>query len=142
MPTAAGVTAPAATTASESGCVLPAAVMTGVSYMALAISRLVRVEVVERRLAALRSWSCITMMGIVPVIDVAIKAAPAVEPRASSNEEPAREPVRTIIAVRCARVGRIVEVSVWAHGRDSNVHRYLSRCGWIAGEENSSGQRE
>ena len=132
----------AATAACESRSVFVACVMTGVSYMALAVPRLIPVEVVERLFAAFRHRSCITMMRIVTVIDVTIEATATVKPRASSNENPAREPVRAVIAIRCARVWIVVEVPVWAHRRNSDVDGDLSGSSWAGGNENTGRQNE
>jgi len=126
----------------ESSSVLPAAIMTGISNVALAVPRLVRVEVVECPLPAFRHRSYITMTRIVAVIDVAIEAMMTMEPRPSPNENAANEPIRPIIAVRSTVIRRIVEIPVWAHRRDSNADGNLSRRFWTAGEEHSSGKEQ
>ena len=107
---ATGVTA--ATGACESSRVFVARIMTGVSYVTLAVPRLIPVEVIEGLLTALRHRSCITMMRIVPVIDVAVEAMLTVKPRSSSNEHPAGEPIGAVIPVGSTRVRVVVEVPV------------------------------
>ncbi len=84
--TLAGVTA-AATTAPTSGQgVFAATIMARVAYVTLPIARLVCVEVVERRLSAARQRSNVTVMRIIAVVDVAVEAVRAVEPRARADK--------------------------------------------------------
>ena len=127
-----------ATTACEASSVFPAWIMTGVSDVALAVSGFIPVEVVECPFSTIRHRPCVAMARIVTVIDVAIEAMRAMEPRASSKEHPANEPIRPVVAVWCAWVGSVVEVSIRANWRDSNVHGDLRGCGWTAGKEHSS----
>jgi hypothetical protein len=128
----------AATAALESGSVLPAPVVTGISNVPLAIPRLVRVEMVECPFPTLRHRPCIAVTRIVPVIDVAVKAVRTVKPGTSPKEHPADEPVRPIVAIRRARIRSIVKISVRAYRRDSNVDGNLSRYDRTAGGEHPS----
>jgi hypothetical protein len=63
--------------------------MTTVAYMALSISRLICVEVVEPLSAMFRQRSNVAVVRIVAVVDVAVKTVMAVEPRTCSNKHPA-----------------------------------------------------
>ncbi len=58
-----------------------------VAYVAFPVPRLVGVEVVELLRPALRHRSSVTVTRIITVVDVAVKAARAVKPWASSNEQ-------------------------------------------------------
>jgi hypothetical protein len=122
----------------ESCNVFVAWVMTGISYVPLAVPSLIRVEVVERSLPAIRHRSYVAVMRIVAVIDVAIEAMWTMEPRPGSDEDPTNEPISPIVAIGSTVVWGIVKVPVWANGRDSNVDRNLSRYNRTAGEDDSS----
>ena len=122
----------------ESSSVFVARIMTGISYMPLAVPRFVRVEVGEWLLPAFRDRSNVTVMRVVPVIDVAIEAMRTVEPRTGSDEDAANEPIRPIVTIGSTVVWGVVEVSVRAYWCDSNVDGNLSRYNRTAGEDDSS----
>ena len=130
----------ATTAACESSSVLTAAIVASISYVAFAVPSFVSVEVIECFLAALWRRPYVTVMWIVPVIDMAIEAMPTVEPRTSPNEDATSEPIRPIVAIGSTRVRRVVEVSVRARRLDSDVHGDLSRYGWIADQKHSCGE--
>ena len=111
------------------GIVLAANVMGGIPNVSLEVMCLVAVEVVERLRPMIREWSVIPMPRVIPVIDVTIKAAWAMEPGAGSYEDATVEPVRTVIAVWCAFVGSVVEIPVRARrrGADPDTNRNLCR---------------
>jgi hypothetical protein len=67
------------------------------------------------------------MARIEALVDVAIEPVRAVKPGAGADEHPARKPIRTIIAVGCAVVGSIGEVTIGAHRSHPDVDGYLSR---------------
>ena len=75
----------------------------------------------------------------------AVKTSAAVEPRTGADKDPAREPTRTIVTVRRARIGVVAIVAVLAHRSggdvtraDSNADRkYLCMCERGRAEENS-----
>ena len=71
-----------------------ACIMTGIADVALSVPCLVRVEVVERRLAAAWQRAMIAITRIEAVIDVAIEATMTVEPGAGSYEDTASEPIQ------------------------------------------------
>ncbi len=102
-------------------CVFMAAIMTGVACVALPIPCLVAVEMVESLLASLRQRSMVTVVRIKTVVDVSIKAAVSVKPRAGSDEYPANKPVGPVVAVGSALVWGVIEVSVGAYRRHSHV---------------------
>jgi hypothetical protein len=111
-----------ATTPISGKRVLRLAFMGSVAYVAAPISRLICLEVVEALRPALRQRSSVTVMRIIPVIDVSVKAVRAVKPRACSKKHPASEPIRPVVAVRSTVIGLIVEVSVRTHGSDADVY--------------------
>jgi uncharacterized membrane protein len=107
--------------------------MASVAYVASPISRFVGLEVVEALRPALRHWSSITVMRIKSVIDMSVKAVRAVKPRACSEKHPPNKPIWPVVAVRSTVIGGIVEVSVRANGRRSDVNanrnlRLRRRC--------------
>jgi hypothetical protein len=121
-------TAMTAAVALKSGGVFPARIVARVAYVALPIPRLVPVEVVERLLPALRHRPFVTVTRIVAVINVAVEAMMAMEPGPGSDEHPANEPIRSIVAIRSTGIRSIVKVPIRAHRRHSNVDGDLSRC--------------
>jgi hypothetical protein len=122
--------------------VFGAPIMARVAYVALPVPRLVCVEVVELLRPALRDRSGVSVMRIIAVVDVAIKAVMAVKPGTSSNEQPASEPIRPIVAVGRTVIWGIVEVAVGAHRRHSNVNGNLSRRHGCGAQQSSSESRE
>jgi hypothetical protein len=96
--------------------------MASVAYVASPIPRLVCLEVVEALRPVLRQRSCVTVMRIKAVVDMAEKAVRAVKPGASSKKHPANKPIGPIVAVRSTVIGGIVEVPVRAHGSRSDVY--------------------
>jgi hypothetical protein len=104
-----------------------ASLVGGVAYVASPIPRFVGVEVVETLLTATRQRTVVTVMRVKAVIDMAIKAVRAVEPRAGSKEDPADKPVRSIVAVGRTIVRSVVEVAVGANGRHSDADSNLRR---------------
>jgi len=117
-------------------------IMARVAYVAFPVPRLVGLEVVERLRSAPRRRSSVTATRIIAVVDVAVKAAMAVKPGASSNEQPANEPIRPIVAVGSTGIWGIVEVPVGAHRRDSNVNGNLGRRQGCGAQQSSSKSRE
>jgi len=120
-------------------CMLAATVMTGRTYMAMAVPRLVGVEVIEGLSAALGPWPTVSMPRVEAVVDVAIEVRRAMKPRAGSDEYSVGEPIGPIVAVRRAIIGRVVEVTVRAHRSWPEVDpdRELGRRGRHAIEQPS-----
>lgn len=118
----------AAASSRESTAVFPASVMAGVAGVASSIAGFVGVEMGEGPIATLGDGSSITVVRIPAVIDVAVEPTRTVEPGSGSNEKTAREPVGAIVAVWCAVVGSVIEVSVRADGRRSDIDGNLGGC--------------
>jgi hypothetical protein len=112
----------------DSGLVFIACVMAGIAYMALPVARLVSVEMVERLLAVAGHRPMVAMPWIEAVVHVAVKAVRPMKPRTRTEEQPANEPIRTIVAIRGTIIRRIVEVPVRAHRRRSNADYNLGWC--------------
>jgi hypothetical protein len=127
---AAGMT-PAATgvaSAGKSRSMFAAAVMTGITYMAMTVLCLISMKMVERLLALHRIRSVVAMARIVAVIDMPIKSVRAVKPGAGSDEHPSEKPIRTIITVGRTLVGSIVEIAIGTNRWCPNADGYLRRC--------------
>jgi hypothetical protein len=62
------------------------------------------------------------------VVDVAAEVLRAVEPGASTDEDAAGEPLRTVVAIRSAGIGRVIVIAVGAHGCRSDAYGDLSMC--------------
>jgi hypothetical protein len=95
------------------------------AYVAVPISHLVSVEMVESPLSTLRMRTNVAMMWIEAVINVAVEAMRAVEPRAGSDKHAAVEPLRPVIAVWGAVIWREVVVAIRASRLRSDIDRYL-----------------
>jgi len=122
--TAAAMAAAAAASAISGECALIVRFMSGVAGVALPIPRFVSLEVVEGLVSALRQRSMVTVVRVIAVVDVAVEAAMAVEPGAGSDKDSTNKPVRAIVAVGSAVVGRVVEVPVRAVRRRTDVDAY------------------
>jgi hypothetical protein len=96
--------------------------MASLAYVASPIPRLVSLEVVEALRPAPRQRSNVTVMRIIAVVDMAVKAARAVKPGASSKKHTANKPIGPIVAVRSTVIWGIVEVPVRTHGSRSDVY--------------------
>jgi hypothetical protein len=80
-----------------------------------------------RALTARRHWATIAMAEVESMIDVAVEVLLAVKPRSRADEYTAREPLRTIVAVWSASIGRRLVISVraiWWYS-DPDAHRYV-----------------
>jgi hypothetical protein len=107
--------------------VLSASIMRRVARVAAFVVGRIGLETVERLLSACRKWSVVAVMRIVAVVYMAIKPVRTVIPGAGPDEHPAGEPIGPIVAIRCTIIGRIGEVAIGAHRRDTDVDRNLCR---------------
>jgi hypothetical protein len=99
-----------------------AAVMAGVSRMALAVTGFIGMEMIERTLATLRHGPRVPMTWVEAVIHMAIEASRPVEPRSRSDEHATAEPIGAVIAVRSTAVGCVIEISVGTSGRSIHAN--------------------
>jgi hypothetical protein len=127
-----------ATAASISGQgVFAATVMAGVAYVPAPVPRLIAVEVVELHCSAFRHRPSVSVVRVIPVIDVTIESRAAAKPWTGSKEHSANKPVGPVVTVGGTIVGRIVEVPIGTHRRHSNIDANLSRpLGWTAEQGN------
>ncbi len=86
LPAPATTMAAATVSALSSSAVFTAPLMTGIPHVTSPVSRLVRMEVIERLLSTLGNRSPITVIRIIAIVNVAVKAVTAMKPRASSDE--------------------------------------------------------
>jgi hypothetical protein len=113
-----GVTAPPVI--ARQGVFMPRFV-TSVAYVALPIPCLVSVEVVKLLFSAPWQRSMVPVTRIVAVVDMAVKAGMAVKPGPSSDKDPTQKPIGSVVAVRCAVIGSVVEVPVRANRGNPNA---------------------
>jgi hypothetical protein len=104
-----------------------ATIMARIAYVTLPIASLVCVEVVKRLLSAARKRSSITVMRIVAVVDVAVKAVRTMKPGTSPDKHSSSKPIGPIVTVGGTVIGSVVEVPIGAHRGHSNVDGNL---GW------------
>jgi hypothetical protein len=74
------------TATAMAGAVFTASIMARIPDVTLPVSRLVRMEVIERLLSTRWKRSIVTVMRIITIINVAVKAMNAVKPGTSSDE--------------------------------------------------------
>jgi len=90
--------------------------------MSLAIVSLITVEVIELLLTMSRDRPVIPMVRIVPVVHMPMEATRPMEPRPSTDKDPACKPIWPIVSIRCAVIRRIVEVPIWTLRRNTNAN--------------------
>lgn len=100
--------------------------------MAVAITHLVAVKVFDVTVpscpgffACPRILTVIAVVRVIVVVDVAVEVLRSVEPWASSNEDATGEPLRAVVAIRRAGIGRSLIVAVGAVGSYSNADSHL-----------------
>ena len=106
--------------------------------LAPSITHLVSVEVIEGRLSTLRLWTNVAVMWIEAVINVTAKVVGAVKPGAGSDEDSSAEPLGPVVPVWGAVVWGIVEVTIRANRRCSDIDGNLSGCRARDAQQNSS----
>src|ERR1700722_14351050 len=106
-----------------------ASVVASRACMAVSIARLIATKVVELLIAARGERSVIAVTRIEAVIDVAVETGVPMEPGTGSDEDSVGEPVRPVIAVRRAFIGRIVKVPVRANWSYSDADADGDLCG-------------
>lgn len=72
-------------------------------------------------LAVMGKFAMIAMMRVIAVIYMAVPAVRAMEPWTCSNEYAVGEPLWTVVAIGGAIVGGVVEITIRAHRRRSNM---------------------
>lgn len=96
-------------------------VMAGITHVALAVSRLIGMEIVERMFSPVGHGPSVAMARIIAIIHVAIEPVVTVEPGTCANKDAAGEPVWPVIAIGRAIVGSVVEVAVRTDGRSADT---------------------
>jgi hypothetical protein len=79
---------------------------------------------------------------IVAVINVTVEAVRPMKPGPGADENSASEPIRTVVPIGGAVIGRVIEVPVWAYWRRPNLNDYLSRCFHGDAEKDAYGETE
>jgi len=118
---------PTSTTAAlRTSSVLASAIMCCLARMPLPVARLVRLEVIERTISAIWGRSGVSVVRVVAIVNMTVKAATAVKPWSSSDEKAAIEPVGPIVPIRGAVVRSVVIVPIRASGRCADTNHNLS----------------
>ena len=112
------------------------------AYMAVPISRLVGLEVIERMRTAIRQRPVISMARIKTVVNVSVKSVRPMEPGTCSNENSTYEPVGPIVAIRSTIIGSVIEIPVGAHRGDADVDGNLCRRNWRPADHGGRKNRE
>jgi hypothetical protein len=82
----------------------------------------------SRFFAAGREWAFVTVVGMVVVIYVSAEVVRTMEPATGSDEDSAIEPLRAVIAIRGAVVGRNIVVAIGTVRGGSDFDGNLSVC--------------
>jgi hypothetical protein len=105
--------------------VFAAGFMRSVSYVALSITRLIALEVIELTRSPLREGSAVAIVWVVPVVYVPVESALTVEPWSRAEKYSPHKPIGAVIAVGRAFIRRVVEITVWANRGNSDTNRNL-----------------
>jgi hypothetical protein len=98
------------------------------TFVAMEVFR-VSVPTITWFFAGVRVLAMIAMVGVVMGVDVPMEVRGAVEPGACSDEDSAGEPLRAVVAVRGAVIGRSFIVAVRACGSYADAYADLG-VGW------------
>ncbi len=107
--------------------------MEGLAFAAVSVMHFVSVKVRRRvfptgfgAIPNMRDRSPVAVIGMEVVVYMAVEVSGTVKPWASTDEDTAGEPLRTVISVGGAAIGWGFIVAVGAVGGDSDVDVYLS----------------
>src|SRR5579863_3275828 len=104
---------------------LVTSIMLARTNMAPSVARFVAVKVIERLSAPLRERPPVTIVRIIPVVDVTPEAVRTTKPGTRSEKHPARKPIGAVVTVRSAIIRRIVKVPIGAYRWRSDADRHL-----------------
>jgi hypothetical protein len=91
------------------------------------ITHLVSMEVVEGHVSTPRKWTMVAVLWIEVIVNVTMEVGATVEPGAGSDEDASAEPLWPVVSVWSAVVRGIVEVTIRANRRCSDIDGNLSR---------------
>src|SRR5712671_363083 len=117
-----------ATCVASTTCVASPTCVASTACVAASITHLVTAEMIEGLISTLRMWTNVAVMWVEAVINVAAEVVGAVEPRASSEEHTAVEPLGSVVPIWGAAVRGNVVVAIRANRRCSDIDRDLSGC--------------
>jgi hypothetical protein len=107
-------------------CVVAACVVA--AYVTAPITHLVSMEVVEGHVSTPRKWTMVAVLWIEVIVNVTMEVGATVEPGAGSDEDASAEPLWPVVSVWSAVVRGIVEVTIGANRRCSDIDGNLSGC--------------
>jgi hypothetical protein len=96
--------------------------------VAASVTHLVSVEMIEGLVSMFRMRTNVAVTRVEAVINVTVEVVSSVEPRASSDENTASEPLGPIVSVRGTIVWSEVVVAVGAHRLWSDIDGDLCAC--------------
>jgi len=101
-----------------------------------------RRTVFYRMLTTRRVRPMVALAIVEMVIDVSVEVIRPMKPRSCADEDPAREPLRAIVAVRSAVVRRNLVIPVRAHRGGANFDCNLCGRAMAGSSEQHGGSRE
>jgi hypothetical protein len=93
-------------------------------HVAAAVTRLIRLEMIECLRPSSGQGAFVSAMRIEAVIHVAMETRRAVKPRACTDKDAANKPVRPVVPIRSTIIRRVIEISIWTDGRRPDTHAY------------------
>jgi hypothetical protein len=114
----------ATTVVSGKGVLSATVVAWGSDDMAASVSCLIGLKVIEWFGAAARHWPGVSVVRVKAVIHVTMEAYRSMEPRPSSKEHATGKPVRPIVPIGSAIIGRVIEISIRTNRSRTNIHSY------------------
>ena len=96
------------------------------AYVTATSTHLISMEVIEGLVSTSRKWTTVAVMWIEVVINVTAKVVGPVKPGAGSDEDSSAEPLWPVVPVWGAVVWGIVEVTIRANRRCSDIDGNLS----------------
>jgi hypothetical protein len=94
-------------------------------HVAVAVTGLIPLEMVECLRATGRQRASVSVMRIEAIIHVAMETCRAVEPRSCSNKYAVNKPIWPVVPIRSAGIRRVVEISIGADRSRSDLYSNL-----------------
>ena len=80
-----------------------------------------------------------SIVAVEMIIDMSPEVVWTVVPRSGANEDPVHKPLRSIVSVGCAVIGRVIEIAVRTDGRRADLHSNLGAYSWGGNRETERG---
>jgi hypothetical protein len=95
--------------------------------------------------AALRQCALVPVIGMEVIVYMTSKVLGAMKPRTGADEDAIAEPLRTVVSIRSAAIGRDIVIAIRTYGSNTDFDPNLSFCSgssYCHAETGESGQSE